>query len=64
VIDPATAIDSARVLNHHGPEAMPVLELVAGGGLPLVAGLLLARWRSLTGRVRNVTRASRRGRQP
>jgi hypothetical protein len=63
VIDPATAIDATRVLNHHGPEALPVLELVASGGLPLVAGLVLARWKSLTGRIRSVTRASRRERR-
>jgi hypothetical protein len=52
VIDPATAADSLRVLDHHGPEVFPFVEALAGGGLSLAAGLVIARWRSLTTRFR------------
>jgi hypothetical protein len=47
VIEPASAAEALRVLDHHGPEVVPVMELVAGGGVSLAAGLLVARWNSV-----------------
>jgi hypothetical protein len=57
VIDPTTAVEAARVLDHHGPEAIPFIELAVGGGLPLAAGLVMARWKQVTTRVRQVVRS-------
>jgi hypothetical protein len=32
---------------HHGPEVVPVIELIVGGGLPIAAALWLGGWRSI-----------------
>jgi hypothetical protein len=39
------------LLRHHGPELFPVFELIAGGGLPVAAALVLARLRSMGARL-------------
>ena len=38
-------------LHHHGPELFPVIDLIAGAGLPVAAALWLGRWRSIRARL-------------
>jgi hypothetical protein len=46
-------------LYHHGPEVVPVVELIVGSGLPLAAALWLGGWRSVRARLgRRADRAS------
>jgi hypothetical protein len=49
----ARAIDPAEagLLHHHGPEVIPVVELIVGGALPLAAAVWLGRVRSASERL-------------
>jgi hypothetical protein len=47
------AIEPAEIglLQHHGPEVIPVVELIIGGALPAAAAVWLGRLRSASGRL-------------
>jgi hypothetical protein len=51
VIDRAIEPAEIGLLQHHGPEIIPVVELIVGGALPAVAAVWLGRLRSASGRL-------------
>ena len=51
MIDDAFDPDAGGPLHHHGPELFPVIDLIAGAGLPVAAALWLGRWRSIRARL-------------